>query len=150
MPTPSHCPSCGAVWNNAATCQDAFHQMLYWEAENPTLGEVHHLMVLCYHLQHPNLYSKQGLEEAKHLLAEFVEGQADPQQIRLRSKDKVDSGKRKWKIKASVTSQGAYEHPVQWSMTALDVVAGGKSIYRDNVRQWAWSILEQLKYSRNY
>jgi hypothetical protein len=31
------------------TCQDNFYQMLYWEAENPALGIVHHLMVLSSH-----------------------------------------------------------------------------------------------------
>ena len=118
--------------------------MLYWEAENPALGEVHYLMVLSYHLQNPNLYSKEGLEEAKRLLAKFVKGQANPQQIRLRSKDKVDSGKRQWKIKASAASRGAHEHPIQWTMTAADVVAGGDTNYCENVRNWLQSILVTL------
>ncbi len=30
-------------------------------------------MVLCYHLQHPSLYSPEGLDEAKRLLIEFLE-----------------------------------------------------------------------------
>lgn len=69
----SACPECGAAWVGQKMCQDDFHQMLFWEAENPAYGEVHHLMVLCYHLQHPSLYSPEGLTEARKLLAEFVE-----------------------------------------------------------------------------
>ena len=49
------CPECGAVLHDGETCEAYFHQMLFWEAENPANGEVHHLAVLCYHLQHPHL-----------------------------------------------------------------------------------------------
>ena len=74
MVAPQRCPECGASWTNGQTCDDYFHQMLFWEVENPGDGaEVHHLMVLCYHLQHPSLYSPAGLSEARRLLAEFVE-----------------------------------------------------------------------------
>lgn len=59
------CPECGAVWQDGRTCQEYFHQMLYWEAEDPSLGEVHRLSVLCNYLQHPSLYSLEGLEQAK-------------------------------------------------------------------------------------
>jgi hypothetical protein len=47
--------------------------MLYWEAEYSEYGVVHHLMVFCYHLQHPRLYSPQGLEVGKRLLTDFLE-----------------------------------------------------------------------------
>jgi hypothetical protein len=37
------CPECGASWDDEATCQDHFHQMLFWENEYPDYGaEVHH------------------------------------------------------------------------------------------------------------
>jgi hypothetical protein len=91
----------------------------------------------------------EGLNEAKRLLVEFVEEKITPQEIRQHNKSKVDSGKRQWKIKSAESSVGAYEHPVQWSMTASDVVAGGESNYCDNVRKWVVSILERLKYSGN-
>src|SRR5512145_2930017 len=68
-----HGPECNAPWQEGQTCQDHFHQMLFWENEHPPLGEVHHLMVLCYHLQHPSLYAPEGLEYAKGLLVDFIE-----------------------------------------------------------------------------
>jgi len=139
------CPECGAIWLDGNTCQDYFHQMLFWENENPEYGEVHHLMVLCYHLQHPGLLSPEGLHEAKNLLKEFLECDSTPRQVRISHRADVDSGKRIWKIKATESSRGSYSKPMQWGMTAADVVAGGKENYCENARRWARSIYEILK-----
>ncbi|HEX6386454.1 MAG TPA: DUF5946 family protein [Anaerolineae bacterium] len=137
------CPECGATWRGN-TCQDDFHQMLFWEAENPALSEVHHLMVLCYHLQHPSLYSPEGLAEARQLLIEFVEHGRSPAEIRRRNRARLDSSQRNWKIKGTPAAQGSYDAPIQWTMTAADVIAGGSNSYCDNVRAWAQSIQANL------
>ena len=148
--TPPHtCPDCGAAWQQGLTCQDHFHQMLFWEAEDPTLGEVHHLMVLGYHLQHPGLYSPQGLEHAMDLLVAFLEKGQHPQQVRQGMRGAVDSGARVWTVTARPDSQGAYPYPLRWGMTADQVVAGGPQAYCRNVRAWAQSILDTLKESGN-
>jgi hypothetical protein len=140
------CPECGAAWEVGQTCKERFHQMLFWEAENPAYGaEVHHLMVLCYHLQHPGLYSPEGLSEARRLLVEFVEHGASPVEVRKRNRTRVDSRQRDWKITATATSHGSYDQVVAWQMTAADVVAGGADRYCDNVRRWAQLINEALK-----
>ncbi len=118
--------------------------MLFWEAEDPSLGEVHHLTVLCYYLQHPSLYSSEGLEAAKGLLQEFVGGGATPAELRMRSHTLLDSGKRNWKIKGKPGLCGTYDPPILWKMTAADVVAGGRERYCDNVRAWAQSVFEAL------
>ncbi len=120
--------------------------MLFWEAENPGYGaEVHHLMVLCYHLQHPSLYSPDGLNEARRLLVEFVEQGASPVEVRQRNQARVDSSRRDWKIKATATSHGSYDRAIAWKMTAADVVAGGSENYCNNVRSWAYAVNEMLK-----
>ncbi len=133
------CPECGAEWHDGKTCQDHFHQMLVWESEHSLL-EVHHLMVLCYHLQHPSLYSPEGLREARRLLAEFVERGTSPQEVRRLNRSRVDSGKRDWKIRATATSHGSYSRPIRWTITAADVIAGGPERYYENVRKWARSV----------
>lgn len=143
------CPECGAEWKDSKTCQDDFYQMLFWEAENPAIGVVHHLMVLCYHLQHPSLYSPEGLIEGKNLLIAFVQDSVSTEEIRRRNKNRVDSGKRDWKIKATAVSKGAYANPVEWVMSAADVIAGGSDSYVENVRKWAQLALETLKASEN-
>jgi hypothetical protein len=119
--------------------------MLFWEAENPADGAaVHHLMVLCFHLQHPCRYSPDGLSEARRLLAEFVERGASPGEVRQRNRSRVDSSRRKWKIAGTPVSHGSYDPPIRWTMTAADVVAGGAEHYCDNVRAWARSINTML------
>lgn len=109
------CPECAAVWQDGETCQDCFYQMLYWEAGNPDYGEVHHLMVLCYYLQHPSLYSPEGLEAGMRLLVDFVEGNLSPQEARRRMQGKVSSRRRRrWKLVATPQTSGAYPYPVRW------------------------------------
>jgi hypothetical protein len=144
------CPECGAPWRDNQTCQDAFHQMLFWENENPAYGEVHHLLVLCYHLQHPSLYSPDGLAGARRLLADFLEQNLPPAETRRRNRQQVSSSQRQWKITARPGLHGAYTRPPQWRLTAAAVVAGGAENYCDNVRQWAASILAALKQSGNF
>jgi hypothetical protein len=138
------CPECGAAWVNETTCQDCFHQMLFWENEYPGYGEVHHLLVLCYHLQHPSLYSAEGLVEARRLLTAFVAEGATPEEVRRQNRAKVSSDKRTWKIKATAVSQGSYRQPINWPLTAVDVVNNGPDHYCATVRQWAQSIHELL------
>lgn len=146
METTTTCPECGAALQDGLTCQDHFHQMLAWEAEYPdkTLA-VHHLLVLCYYLQHPHLYSPEGLQGAKKLLFAFVEEGVTPQEMRRRLRDVVDSSKRTWKVTGTPDSYGAYAHPIHWPMTARDVTAGGVESYMDNVWAWARSMCEALK-----
>lgn len=143
------CPECGASWADGKTCEQDFHQMLFWEAENPALGVVHHLMVLCYHLQHPSLYSPDGIKTGKDLLVGFLEQGLSPQEIRRRNSAQLDSGARKFKITARPGSIGSYEHPVKWTMTAADVTAGGADHYIDNVQAWARSVYDALVKSGN-
>lgn len=118
--------------------------MLFWEAEFPPLGEVHHLMVLCFHLQHPHLYSPQGLVYARQLLAEFVVNGTPPAEVRQRHRAQVNSRNRNWKITGTAVAFGAYDQPVNWTMTAVDVVADGPDNYCERVRAWAQSIQQVL------
>jgi hypothetical protein len=145
MAVKKSCPECGAAWEQGETCQDYFHQMLFWENEHPEYGEVHHLMVLCYYLQHPSLYSPEGLAYGKQLLADFLERGLSPQEVRQRRRGQVDSGKREWKVKGKPGARGSYPRPIQWAMTAKDVVAGGADQYCENVCKWARSILDLLR-----
>lgn len=143
------CPECGSAWTDGNTCQDHFHQMLFWEHENPANGVVHHLLVLSYRLQHPSLYSPEGLNEARRLLEAFLEQGVTPEQARKRNRVAMDSGKRKFKITGTPASHGVYHHPIQWSMTAAEVTARGVHDYCDSVRAWARSVYEALMASGN-
>lgn len=150
MNIPQRCSECGAAWSSGQTCDDRFNQMLYREQENPPVyGAAHHLMVLSFHLQHPSRYSPEGLAHAKGLLVDFLERGLTPAQVRTRNRSRVDSGKRTFRITGTPEHHGAYTHPVAWTMTASDVVAGGLDTFVDNVRVWARSILDALRESGN-
>jgi hypothetical protein len=131
------------------TCETHFHQMLYWEWEDMARGVVHHLMVLGYHLQHPHLYSPQTLQDGMHMLAQFLEEGVSPQQMRQQLRSTVDSGTRMYTIIARPGHSGAYTHPVNWRMTAADVVVAGADTYIESVQRWASVILDDLRQSSN-
>jgi hypothetical protein len=143
------CPHCGAEHTDVATCQDDFYQMLFWESEDPARGVVHHLMVMCYHLQHPHLYSPDGLRHLLGLLVRFVANGASTQEVRRETRGEVDSGTRTWKVTARPGHEGAYAKAPAWTMRAADVVAGGAEAYVENVRVWAQSVYEALRASGN-
>lgn len=138
------CPECGAPQAVNQTCRDHFHQMLFWENEDPARWEVHHLMVLCYHLQHPSLYSAEGLAFSRQLLIDFIERGSSPESARRRGQGHVNSGKRDWSITARPGNQGSYDRPIAWTMTAADVVGNGAGTYCTSVRSWARSINDSL------
>lgn len=139
------CPECGGVVADGQTCSDYFDQMLYWENDDPARGTVHHLMVLCYHMQHPSLYSVEGLAVGKQLLSDFVERGLEPQQVRRTNRGRVDSSRRDWSITARPGNRGSYNRPMNWGMTAADVVMGGPARYVENVRAWAEAAQTDLR-----
>jgi hypothetical protein len=143
------CPECGATLAPGQACRDYFDMMLFWENENPSF-DVHHLMVLSYYLQHPTLYSPEGLRQAVHLLGEFLEWGVTPEQVRKRERTRRDSGRKKWKIKGSPASFGSYPNPVHWQMTAVDVTAGGVEHYIEKVREWAKQVRWDIRDAGNF
>ncbi len=145
MNTLSRCPECGADWSNGQTCEDCFHQMLFWEQEDPAIyGPTHHLMILSYHLQHPHLYSPEGLIYSKGLLFDFLERGLSPAQVRASRRSEVDSGQRTFKIIGTPERHGRYPQPMPWTMTAADVVAAGLDRYVASIEAWARSIKEVM------
>lgn len=143
------CPVCGAALPESGACRDLFDQMLFWENEVPENRVVHHLLVLCYHIQHPHLYSPEGLAEGMQLLAGFVEEGWMTETVRRKNRDRLDSGARAFRIRGKPGAQGGFEAPVQWKMTAADVVAGGRAAYIVNVNMWAAETLTALRGSGN-
>ncbi|GAB1420899.1 hypothetical protein MASR2M15_10270 [Anaerolineales bacterium] len=107
------CADCGAIWPDGRQCEDTFHQLLAWEAEFPEFWAVHHYLVLCYHLQHPHLYSEAGLAGAVKLLMAFREEGLTTEQMRKRLQHEVDSGQREYKIKGHAASQGRYPKAIE-------------------------------------
>ena len=112
--------------------------------ERPELGVVHHLLVLCFHLQHPNRYSPEALAWGRETLADWVERGVTPHDVRQRERGRLSSSNRTWRVRGTPESRGTYERPMRWTMRAQDVVEGGIDAYVENVNAWARSILTEL------
>jgi len=89
---------CGAKATPEVNCETFFNECLAQEFVDPGFGEVHHLTVAAYMLQHSSRLSETGWLATRHLLREFLVENKSPSQIRKQDTNIVDSGKRKWKI----------------------------------------------------
>lgn len=138
----SKCPDCGAEVSPEMTCQDRFNLCLALEFEQPAFGEVHHLTVVCYMLQH-NRYSGQGWAEAVRLLAGFVEGRLMPSEVVRRAKSAPDHRDRT----GSITQGEKKPHfrDVEWTRTIADIRLGNADTYCEDVRFWATSVLRDIR-----
>jgi hypothetical protein len=109
-------------------------------------------MVLCYHLQHPHLYSARGIEYGLKLLVTFMAtADFDPQSFNRQQRGAVatspnpDQNQRRWPITARPGDEGSYDAPVRWTLTAAAVVQRGAAGYEPSVREWAQSLLVALR-----
>lgn len=133
-----NCPECGAT---DALCQSRFDEFLALEFTDPGYGAVHNLTVAAYMLQHSSKLTKEGWLYERELLRAFLIENKSPSFIRRQNRDKVDSGKRDFKIK-SKTGQPVIEKTA-WAKTILDVHAENAEIYCADVTAWARSALEE-------
>jgi len=138
------CPDCGGAIPEDGACLDHFNLMIVWEWEHQ-LYDVHHLMVLSYYLQHPHLYSREGLEGALELLRRFIIKGEYVFDVREELRPSVQQNKRNYPVTARPDNIGAYAYPVTWTMSAADVVAAGVSAYTERIYAWADSLVGSLR-----
>jgi hypothetical protein len=132
------CPECGAP-----ACRARFDEFLVLEFTDPAYGAVHHLTVAAYMLQHSSQLTREGWLHERELLKEFLVENKPPEFIRKQNKDKVDSGKRTFKIK-SKTGQRVI-HKSTWAKTILEVCTENAEVYCAGVTAWARSVLEEAE-----
>ena len=144
------CNECGGLIVDVDVCRDYLNKMIVWDFEDFSgVGQIHHLTVLCYQLQHPSSYSQRGLEDAKSFLVEFVDKNVSFEEHDKRNREKLSSAVRNWKITGTHEDHGKYKSVVDWKITAGDVVQAGLSEYVENVKKWSRSILNTLRESGN-
>lgn len=144
MPSANPCPSCGAALLDGQSCADDFGLLLSWEWQY-NMQAVHHLLVLGYHLQHPHLYSQQGLRGGLDLLRQFMTESKPPSQVRAAIRESVSNSQRSEPITARTGNIGAYDEQPAWSLTIADVVAAGPQRFYDSVRAWLESQVIALR-----
>ncbi len=144
------CRECGAPLEGVTECRDYLNEMIKWDFEDFTgVGKVHHLTVLSYNLQHPGVYSKKGLADAKESLKAFL---LNPESFKAhdeRNRKNLSSDVRDWKITGTEDDHGEYRNPPVWTMVASDVVQHGLSEYMENVTKWGASVFNSLRESGN-
>ena len=138
------CPLCRAEYPSGESCQERFDLCLALEFENPgTYGAVHHLTVICYMLQH-NRYSREGWQQSRALLAEFVDQGRMPDQVRREFRKPFDNKQRTWSF-----TQGdrlAEFGRIIWTRTIADLHTDDPVQYCTDVRDWAKSILADTEF----
>ncbi len=130
MALAARCPECETPWTNGHTCQGSFYQMLGWESERPSvLGEVHHLMVLCYHLQHPSLYSPEGLSLSTPLMLGSFEWSYRRASSAVGSKETGAEVRRPYADRSEPRGQpsGLFRPPPPIASQSLPILAGDQS-----------------------
>lgn len=128
-----------------AECRDYLNEMITWDFEDfAGVGQIHHLTVLSYNLQHPRLYSSCGLENAKASLVDFLKNPTSYTEHGMRDREHLASDVRDWKVTGTTEDHGRYAGEPQWRMRASDVVAGGLANYIENVKKWSRSVLDAL------
>jgi hypothetical protein len=119
------------------SCQTRFDEFLVLEFSDPGYGAVHHLTVAAYLLQHSSQLTREGWLYERDLLRAFIIENKPPSLIRKQNRDKVDSGKRDFKIK-SKTGQPVIAKTT-WAKTICDVRAENAETYCADVTEWAKS-----------
>jgi hypothetical protein len=130
------CPECGAP---EGACETRFNECLVKEFEEAGYGAVHHLTVTAYMLQHSSKLTKEGWLHMRQLMRDFSVKNKPPDLVRQQNRDKVDSGKRDWKIAAD-DGQPKIDRQ-QWAKTIMDVRLDDAKTYCADVTDWAKAVL---------
>ena len=134
------CPLCGAKYVAGGQCSERFEKCLAKDYEDPAYGAVHHLIVLCYMMQHAG-YSKAGWFEARDLLRKFVVENASPVEVRQRNAKRFANEQRDWYVRDE--NDWGQLAEIEWELTIADVSLNTAVEYCASAMRWAKSVLEQ-------
>ncbi len=134
------CPECGAP---EGACEAHYHECLAKEFSEAGYGAVHHLTVAAYMLQHSSKLTKEGWRFERDLLKDFLVNEKDPALVVKENQDKLDSGKRDFKI-ASKDGLPKIDRR-EWTRTILDVHLDTPQMYCQDVVTWAQTVLDDAE-----
>ncbi len=135
------CPECGAILRDGRSCQEQFEALLVLEYENPqSAANVHHLMVMCYMLQH-NRYSDEAAWMVVAGLEACLDRGVSPSELLRQNRRVTDSRVRQWKVTGSTT----FTRHIEWPLTIMDVSSVDADAYCEKVTEWAHSVLETIR-----
>jgi Family of unknown function (DUF5946) len=138
------CAECGAVLPEGSTCQSIFDELQLLEFTDPAYYRVHFLSVACFMIQHGR-YSDEGLAWIQEKMQFSLDRQLTNQQLRQLIGNETSSATRTWKV---VRPPDAAAFPkIAWRLSIVDLVKSAQDPeqYCQQVKQWARTILQQLK-----
>lgn len=139
------CPECGAALPPGGACRDLFHALLVKEAEIPDApGTVlHFYLVATYALQHPEgmNYTLPALTGLRDLLADLLDGRADLEAARRRSRQGAKEAGRVSRRPEDVPF--TWPH-APWTLTAADLLAADLADYPERLLAWARAVRDAL------
>ncbi len=144
------CSECGAGLPEGESCLDRFYTFLAAEWEHPEAAEMHGLLVLAYHAQHPSLCQPWIRASHAETLREIYRKGRPWREVlswpssRSRRQRAVDQLKERL---ADAPGSLAFGHPIAGEMTVGDLPAPGSpfypSGYPSQVEAWAASVAQK-------
>jgi hypothetical protein len=135
----THCPKCGAPLTSEDGCTQRFHHFLALEMTDPEYGEVHHLTVAAYMLQHLGQLSCPGWQAMRHLLEQFLSDENfTPALARARNRMLVENRNRSWSF--VIGERLVIPAGFVWSRSILSVDYSTPARYRKDIEEWARSV----------
>lgn len=133
------CPTCGGVTPDDETCEERFGRCLALEFADAAYGQVHHLTVPSYYLQH-NLYSRQGWIESRRGLAAALRDGMSAAELRRRNRTRMDSNQRNWNVTRGAKLEEVRE--IHWRRSLAEVRLEPAQVYCAEITRWAQAVLE--------
>ena len=140
---PAFCPECGAPGN---ACRARFQQFLALEFERPAYGEVHHLPVATFILQHSCNLTRESWLQERQLLQRFLINGETPAEVRREAGNRIDRRNRPFKI-TSRAGKPLHDRS-RWTNTIMDVREQDAVVYCRDVEKWARATLEDTQVIR--
>lgn len=143
------CPACGAELAGGETCLGRFHALLAAEVGSVELRQMHGLMVLTYHLQHPSLtkawFQVAGAEtmrrvfgQGEHWQGVLLEGH--PRGVGRRTAAAIAA--RRKRAAPAAMPDWVIAHPVPDELTVVSINPHAATGQAEQVMCWARSVAE--------
>lgn len=145
------CHECGAALPDDGHCGSRVHELLAIEAGllasvEPEIGRrTHFFAVATYQLQHPSRSTVEALDWLRGAVARMVHDRVSTDVLLLDNRRALQG--------AAISPSGApgdRRHvdprwPQEWSVTAVEVIAGGEETYVEGVARWAGATVQELE-----
>ncbi len=136
------CPECGAALDPGVSCDDLLVKVGLWEQDAPGVKDTqHHLLVLCWEIQHPRRFSDQALAWACESVRRAVTEGLSTEELRDRSLEGQTPTDRVWKVMGG----GGVAVQRKWPVTLADVADEGYAGLPESIQRWAESVLGELE-----